>query len=182
MDQHEYVLGCQRYYAENYYEPGNPEDGDWHDCHYPVPECLGGTKTVKLLKQHHAVQGVLQSEEHQHPCIYGWERKYLPEELQPVYDKWKSVIGKIGGNSSAEHRRNRLTPDEFTISMTQLAKLSRPSRRKSVKVVFPDRSIVYSSREEAAEALGVLRQTLYKWLTGVNQSYLRKGIIMLQAD
>ena len=97
MDQHEWVLGCQRYYAENYYEPGNPEDGEWHDCHYPVPDCLGGTETVKLLEQHHAVQGVLQSEEYQHPCIFGWERQYLPEQLRSTYDKWKSELGRIGG-------------------------------------------------------------------------------------
>jgi hypothetical protein len=88
MNQHEWVAGCQSYYRENYLEPGNPEDGEWHDCHYPTPKCLGGTNTVKLLVQHHAVHGILQSEEYNYPCIYTWESAYLPVEYLPLYDKW----------------------------------------------------------------------------------------------
>jgi hypothetical protein len=90
MDQHEYVRGAIAYYNENYYEPGNPEDGVWEDCHYPEPECLGGTTTIKLLKQHHAVQGVLQSEEYQHRCIWGWEVDYLSGDLLNIARKWMS--------------------------------------------------------------------------------------------
>ena len=44
-NQHTWVYGCYAYYLENGYEPGNPEDGEWHECHYPVPACLGGTET-----------------------------------------------------------------------------------------------------------------------------------------
>lgn len=109
MDQHEYVRGALAYYAENYYEPGNPEDGIWEDCHYPKPECLGGRTTIKLLKQHHAVQGVLQSEEYQHRCIWGWEVDYLSGELldtarkwmsQSVVDSWKKL--------DSQQRKNKL--------------------------------------------------------------------------
>jgi len=96
ITQQEFVEGCQRYYAENYYEPGNPEDGEWHDCHYPTPGCLGGTETVKLLKEHHAVQGVLQSEEFNHPCIWGWEKHYLTDELLALFMKWLTIKARTG--------------------------------------------------------------------------------------
>ena len=94
ITQQEFVEGCQRYYAENWLEPGNPEDGEWNDCHYPAPSCLGGTETVKLLKEHHAVQGVLQSEEFGHPCILGWEANYLSGELYLLCKKWTSELGR----------------------------------------------------------------------------------------
>ena len=86
--QREWVEGCQAYYKKNHYEPGNPEDGKWEVCHYPVPHCLGGTETILLLKEHHAVQGVLQSEEYNHPCIWGWEGSYLEGDLLSVFSKW----------------------------------------------------------------------------------------------
>ncbi len=88
ITQQEFVEGCLRYYVENFCEPGNPEDGVWHECHYPVPKCLGGTSTVLLLEQHHAAQGVLQSEEFQHPCLWGWESQFLSDELLTLFEKW----------------------------------------------------------------------------------------------
>jgi hypothetical protein len=88
ITQREYVEGCQQWYREADLQPGNPEDGVWEQCHYPVPKCLGGTETVLLLKEHHAVQGVLQSEEFGHPCIYGWEKRYLDDEIALIWKKW----------------------------------------------------------------------------------------------
>ena len=93
LTQQEWVEGCYAYYAENAYEPGNPEDGEWEDAHYPVPKCKGGEVTIKLLKQHHAIQGVLQSEEYQHPCIWGWEANYLEGEMLALCEKWKAEQG-----------------------------------------------------------------------------------------
>ena len=110
MNQHEFVLGCQKCYAENYYEPGNPEDGEWHDCHYPVPKCLGGTETVKLLKEHHAVQGVLQSEEFNVCCIWSWEKQYLTGEYLDLCLKWLSAKGR----SSMVKVNERYTSEERT--------------------------------------------------------------------
>ncbi len=103
MNQHQWVYGCYQYYLENHIEPGNPEDGIWEEAHWPVPDCKGGSKTILLLKQHHAVQGVLQSEEWQHPCIYGWEKRYLEGELLELYKKWKSEHGRRA--RTAEERR-----------------------------------------------------------------------------
>lgn len=121
MDQHEYVLGCQRYYAENYYEPGNPEDGEWHDCHYPAPACLGGTTIIKLLKQHHAVQGVLQSEEYGRPCIYGWEGKLLPDHYLDLFNKWMTEKAKPG-QQAAKMSWSQVDKDEFRLIQSQRGK------------------------------------------------------------
>ena len=107
MNQHEYVAGSYAYYAENYYEPGNPEDGIWEECHYPVPKCKGGTLTILLLQEHHAVQGVLQSEEYQYPCLYGWEKKHLPSEYLPLYKKWMKVKGKLGNELQTSKMKSK---------------------------------------------------------------------------
>ncbi len=87
-DQHEFVENCLNWYKKADLQPGNPEDGLWHKAHYPVPQCLGGTDWVWLLKEHHAVQGVLQSLEYKHCCVSGWEKYYLTgywEYLLPVF-------------------------------------------------------------------------------------------------
>lgn len=102
MNQHEWVYSCYEYYLENYIEPGNPEDGEWHDCHYPTPACLGGTETVKLLKEHHAVQGVLQSEEFGHPCILGWEKRYLSGHNLSLYEYWRTEHQRKAGKARAD--------------------------------------------------------------------------------
>ena len=111
LTQQEWVEGCYAYYAENYYEPGNPEDGEWEDAHYPVPRCEGGEVTIKLLKQHHAVQGVLQSEEYQRPCIWGWEANYLQGEMLELCKKWKAINGKLTGGLAGKMRAE-LPPEE----------------------------------------------------------------------
>jgi hypothetical protein len=91
MNQHDFVKECQKWYLDADLQPGNPEDGEWHECHYPAPKCLGGTETVLLLKEHHAIQGVLQSEEYDHPCVYGWEKEYCTGAYAPLYKKWKHL-------------------------------------------------------------------------------------------
>jgi hypothetical protein len=143
MNQHEYVLGCQRYYAENGYEPGNPEDGEWHDCHYPVPKCLGGTKTIKLLKQHHAVQGVLQSEEYQHCCIRTWELAYLDGELLALARKWRSNLGRLAGKRSAA----LLTPEERSL------KMRRAGQRRQETITGEDIRAFQEGRKRYLETL-----------------------------
>lgn len=121
MNQHEWVYGCYAYYLDNYIEPGNPEDGVWEDAHWPVPKCLGGTKTIPLLKEHHAVQGVLQSEEWNHPCIFSWERAYLTGHLLDRYSHWMRVKNKKARASVPDvtvaehcsHMRSRRTHEGF---------------------------------------------------------------------
>lgn len=89
--QEQFVRWCEDHYFDNRLEPGNPCHGDWESCHYPVPKCLGGSNTVLLLKEHHAIQGVLQSEECNHPCIWGWEKSYLEAEILSLWRKWMGV-------------------------------------------------------------------------------------------
>jgi hypothetical protein len=105
--QKEWVEGCLAYYKENDYQPGNPEDGVWQECHYPAPKCLGGKEVVLLLKEHHAVQGVLQSEEFQHTCVYGWEKKFLGGELLKLYKKWMEVRAQQNLNSRTKEERRQ---------------------------------------------------------------------------
>ena len=92
--QEQFVRWCEDYYFDKRLEPGNPCHGDWESCHYPVPKCLGGSNTVLLLKEHHAIQGVLQSEECNHPCIWGWEKSYLEAEILSLWRKWMGVKGR----------------------------------------------------------------------------------------
>jgi hypothetical protein len=97
MDQHQFLIRVLAYYKENDLTPGNPEDGVWHEAHYPTPKCLGGTETVLLLEEHHAVQGVLQSEEFNHPCIFGWGKVYLKgvwKNLLSKHQNWMREKGK----------------------------------------------------------------------------------------
>jgi hypothetical protein len=103
ITQQEFVADCYLDYAARGLEPGNPEHGRWNKCHYPTPKCLGGTECIWLLEEHHAIQGVLQSVEHKHPCVWTWERHYLTNQwawLMPVYKYWFAQRGKIGGQIS----------------------------------------------------------------------------------
>jgi hypothetical protein len=71
LSQKEFVEGCYNWYREADLQPGNPEDGVWDAAHYPIPKCKGGTETILLLREHHAIQGVIQSEELQWKCLWG---------------------------------------------------------------------------------------------------------------
>lgn len=112
ITQHEYVAGCLAWYKEADLQPGNPEDGVWHEAHYPIPKCLGGTEVILLLEEHHAVQGVLQSEEFQHPCIWGWEEKYIPEDYKKLFYHWSYVRQRIGWEAMFE----KMTPEDRRIA------------------------------------------------------------------
>jgi hypothetical protein len=130
------VEGCYAYYAENGYEPGNPEDGEWEDAHYPVPRCEGGEVTIKLLKQHHAVQGVLQSEEYQRPCIWGWEANYLQGEMLALYKKWRSELGRRSQTPEQRSASVRaylatLTPEERRARALRGAASQTPEQRRA---------------------------------------------------
>jgi len=112
ITQQEFVADCYLNYAIQGLEPGNPEHGEWHKAHYPVPKCLGGTDCIWLLEEHHAIQGILQSIECQHPCIYGWEKKYITGEweyLLTSYAKWMTVKSQRAAtaNLTPELRESR---------------------------------------------------------------------------
>ena len=105
LSQKEFVEGCYNWYREADLQPGNPEDGQWDEAHYPVPKCKDGTETILLLKEHHAVQGVIQSEELQWRCIWGWEEKYLEGEYLELFNKWMSEgLKLIWANKTEEEK------------------------------------------------------------------------------
>ena len=95
LSQKEFVEGCYNWYREADLQPGNPEDGDWDEAHYPMPSCKGGTETILLLREHHAIQGVIKSEELQWKCIFNWEKKYLSGEYLELFNKWRSEGPKL---------------------------------------------------------------------------------------
>ena len=105
LSQKEFVEGCYNWYREADLQPGNPEDGVWDEAHYPVPSCKGGTETILLLKEHHAIQGVIQSEELQWKCIFNWERKYLSGEYLELFNKWMSEGTKLQHASETEEEK-----------------------------------------------------------------------------
>lgn len=91
----DFVFECQMRYSEQ----GIIGDSSylWEAAHHPKPKCLGGTETKDLLKEDHAIHGVLQSEVYQHPCIWGWEVDYLDGELLQLFKKWQSEKGRRAG-------------------------------------------------------------------------------------
>ncbi len=122
ITQQEFVADCYLDYAARGLEPGNPEHGEWHKAHYPVPECLKGTEWIWLLEEHHAIQGILQSAEYNHRCFYGyWEEKYLTGEweyLRETYDFWVNQKEREFVEKANEHYRNN--PGKRTL-VTSLA-------------------------------------------------------------
>jgi hypothetical protein len=148
LTQQEWVEGCYAYYAENGYEPGNPEDGEWEDAHYPVPKCEGGEVTIKLLKQHHAVQGVLQSEEYQRPCIWGWEANYLQGEMLALCEKWMLNL-RNGSLLTPEQRRER----SLKAAAAQTPEQRRAARLKAAASKTPEERSAIARRREAAKTL-----------------------------
>jgi hypothetical protein len=189
MNQHEWVAGCQQYYRDNDLTPGNPDDGVWHGCHYPRPRCLGGTEEILLLEEHHAVQGVLQSEEYQVGCIHGWEKKHLSGDLLELYLKWRSAASTRScqirwGRTSPEERsewgvflNNSKSPESRwgagnkRMKNKTLLVFEREEKKKGlgtgkgsptpVTVHYPDGSVVkYESLPAAAEGTGVARSTI----------------------
>ena len=92
MEQKTFVEGC----LSKYKWETIPEGQNWHDAHYPVPGCLGGSETVRLWESDHAVQGILQSEEYQTPCIFGWEGEWLDGELLERFIHWKRELCRKG--------------------------------------------------------------------------------------
>ena len=108
ITQQEFVEDCYLEYSSKGLEPGNPQHGVWNKAHFPVPACLGGTEWVWLLREHHAKQGVLQSEEFQHPCIWSWEEKYLDGELLDLCKKWEAEkFKKVWESLTPEEKRDR---------------------------------------------------------------------------
>jgi hypothetical protein len=103
--QHEWIKQCQLKYRWELL----PEGEHWEDAHYPEPECRNGIETVRLWSRDHAVHGVLQSEDLNHPCLHGFRThkdrllisEHYPEYLD-LYNKWRSNLSSLSGKKGAE--------------------------------------------------------------------------------
>jgi hypothetical protein len=138
ITQERFVTACQRYYARNGLEPGNPLHGVWHLAHYPTPKCLGGTEVVWLLVHHHALHGVVQSEEVSHCCVFTWEPDYLPPRYKAIHAKWRSWLGRMAGlRSAAAHTAEELSE-----------KMKRAGRARAAAITQEDLSRFLAGSED----------------------------------
>ena len=179
LTQREFVEGCLNYYREADLQPGNPEDGNWDEAHYPVPKCKGGTETVLLLKEHHAVQGVLQSEEFQWRCFFDWEKNYLSGEYLELFHKWRSEGQRLFEAQKTEEekvlfsekcrvaaltRETRMTEEEKRLrseqGKTQLSRKTEEEKRLSANKIYETwkRKRDLRFKQEAQELLAQWKQ------------------------
>jgi hypothetical protein len=82
-----------------------PEGERWEGAHYPTPECKGGVNVINLWISDHAAHNIIQSEEIGHPCVFGWELRFLTGRysyLVPYYHKWKRISCQMGGERIKE--------------------------------------------------------------------------------
>ena len=109
MNQHEWVQTCTKKYKEQGLTPGDPDDGEWQDAHYPAPKGVG-VDTVLLLFDDHQVQGLLQSEEYGRCCFFNdHTRKFLTQkpftpnwfELWDLYDKWSGYNARMNNEKNS---------------------------------------------------------------------------------
>jgi hypothetical protein len=136
-----FVEDCYLDYASRGIEIGDPVY-EWHIAHHPEPACLGGTKTVQLMKKDHAVHGVIQSEVFQHPCIFGWEHTFLTESYLVLFHKWSETKYKLGGAATFNTGVGIFNPlyresSEYRVQMSDYGKIgggqNTPSQQRARK-------------------------------------------------
>jgi hypothetical protein len=107
-NQEEFVNYCRNLYISQDFLPGDSEFGPWENAHYPEPVCRGGEKTILLLKHHHQIQGVLQSEEFGTKCFFSTHfdkclkeiREEFSEEFVNFILDLKSKWSKFAANTN----------------------------------------------------------------------------------
>ncbi|EHA64067.1 hypothetical protein [Synechococcus sp. WH 8016] len=79
---------------QDYYESVNLKAGDpdhvWEMANYPTPRHIGGKQKVPLTKYHHALHGVIQSEETGSASIFAWEGRVILNG--PFVDGWFDLL------------------------------------------------------------------------------------------
>jgi hypothetical protein len=152
--QEEYVQACYAEYKELGLVPGDEHDGDWEDAHHPLPR-KWGESTVLLLKRHHAVHGILQSEETGYPCVFSWELDYLPPEYLPLYYQWAAVKHRLSVES-------RVSKNEIAFERAPCPAYwadTNPSKPKPVIIHYRDGSTVYADSIKHASRLTNINQS-----------------------
>lgn len=165
-DLNEFVRDRHLDYAIQGIEIGDPAY-EWDDAHHPDAKCLGGTKTVPLMRKDHAVHGVLQSEVFQYPCIYGWESNYLEGELYDLCKKWHSEKSRIANlnidprklSDSAKEQHSVKLPDgrsAFAVYISSFADHSAGGKKTA--------AIIHSDRDETGRSKHAVRNLLNRFI------------------
>ena len=88
MNQYDFVETC----LSKYKWESLPFGQQWEEAHFPLPECLGGTETIWLWSCDHSLQGLLQSDEFNHPCLHGYAYQKDLANLQLYYSEYVSKL------------------------------------------------------------------------------------------
>ena len=112
MTESDFVESCRSKYKHEEL----PEGQFWEDAHYPTPKCKQGVETTKMWSCDHTLQGLLQSEVWDYPCIHGFreehDRKNLEQfypEFIPLYEKWLKRLRQLAGSASVKKAKEEKT-------------------------------------------------------------------------
>lgn len=92
MDLNTFVTEC----LQKYEVKPLPDGEWWEEAHHPVPACLGGQETVRLWRSDHVIHGLLQSEQFDHPCLFGDGEEFVPNEYKILFQKWRKKLAQHG--------------------------------------------------------------------------------------
>jgi hypothetical protein len=175
MNQHIFVEGCLIKYRWDHL----PKGQTWEWAHYPLPKCLGGTDMVLLWSCDHSAQGLMQSEEYDHPCLHGVRYdsdllnllEYYPEYVG-LLDKWTTIRSQRAGQKSMTPRRaSELGQKSRDMGVgiqdpkhkETCVRQARENAAKQAKRVFcVDTGVVYDNRKQASEATGISRSNIVR--------------------
>ena len=104
------------WYDTNGITVGDPNEGNWERAHI-VPQCVGGTETVLLLKGHHLMHDLYQSREYNRQCFHGRTKAWLYGEgfLCENWFELVSLYEHYSSRHSAQNAADRwatMTPEE----------------------------------------------------------------------
>jgi len=167
MDQHRFVKERLAFYEEQGLIPGNPDDGDWDECHYPEPEGVG-SRTIPMLHNDHQQQGLYQSEEYGYPCFFNGDAKRFLDnnwcsnwfELYDLYDKWSGYYTTAMNNHENTKRArvaNASAMNSHPNTVEVRRKNAEKSRARDSKKVKCSTGFIHPSASEASRVTGINR-------------------------
>jgi hypothetical protein len=189
LTQLEFVESCLIKYRQKVI----PEEQSWEEAHYPLPRCLGGQETVSLWSCDHTVQGLLQSEEMNYPCLHIFARskdiknlqKFYPEYLD-LYEKWYSKAQSNAASSISLEKHQEigcLIRDHklgiFAMSEEQKHKRNveagRIAGRRNVELGLGPWGFTPEQRSENSRKAGLRTKELGKGFPGMSIEQRRKN-------
>ena len=175
MNQHIFVEQC----LIKYRWESLPEGQTWEWAHYPLPKCLGGTDVIALWSCDHSLQGLMQSEEYDHPCLHGvrydWDLlnllEYYPEYVG-LLDKWTRINrSRAGQKSMTPGRASEMGQKSRDMGVglqdpkhkeTCVRQSRENAAKQAKKTLCVDTGVVYDNRMAASRATGIDRVLIIK--------------------